>query len=71
MTKGDNNHQQDIVLDSVNDPIVANTDPEARASAQGERFGRPGIGPKECDAAVDTITVLGVDLSESAKGRWT
>lgn len=71
MSKGDNNHQQDVVLDCVNNPTIANADPEARTAAQGNRLGRPGIGPQECDGAVDTIAVLGVDLIEGPKGGRT
>ncbi len=71
MTKGDNNHQQDVVLDCIDNPIIANRDPKTRTAAQGNCFGRPGIGPKECDSTVDTFAIFGMDLVEGPKGRGT
>ena len=71
MTKADNNHQQDIILDRVNDLIIANMDPKSRTAMQGNGLGRPRIGSKECDGAVDTIAVVRLELFEGPKGRWT
>ncbi len=71
MTEGDNNHQQDVVVDCIDNPVIANTDPKARTSAQGNCLGRPGIGPKERDGTVDTFAVFRMDLLECPQCRGT
>lgn len=68
VTKGDHDHEQDVVPDGVDDPVVADPDPESVPSLQLPRVWRARVFRQQRDRSLDSAPVLPVDLAQGTKG---
>jgi hypothetical protein len=66
--EGDDDHQQDVVGDRVEDPVVADTDAIGRATPEGAGGGRPGIVGEERNRPLDTPADRRIEPSEGPDG---
>lgn len=53
MAEGDDHHYEQVVLDGVEDAVVAHPDPETGSALQGTGRGRSGVLRQQTDGAVN------------------
>jgi hypothetical protein len=63
MAEGDDDHEKHIILDRVDDAVSANAHPQATAALECFRAGWPRVFAEKRDRALDTRSILWVDLS--------
>jgi hypothetical protein len=49
-------HETRVVVDGVDDPVIANTDPVVVAPGELRDSPRPGVGPEAVDRSRDAVT---------------
>ena len=68
VTQGDDNHQQHVIMDGVDDRVIAHAHPEAVTALECLCPGRARILAKQRDRAADAIAVLVIDALERSNG---
>ncbi len=69
VSEPDHDHQQHVVLNRVDDAIVAYPDPKAGTPLQGSRGRRSWIFCEQRDRALDPTPYLRIELAQGANGR--
>jgi hypothetical protein len=70
MSERDHDDEQDIMVDGVEDAVVAHPDPEARSATERAGGGRTWILGQQGDRPLDPTSGRWVDLAQSAgRGR--
>lgn len=65
---GDDHDQQDVVLDGVDDAVVAHAYPQRRAALQRTGGGWPWVLCKKGDRSLDPTTGRWIDLAQRPHG---
>lgn len=64
MPQGDDNHQEHIVLNRVDDPVITYSDSHPIAAPKTDSAGRPRILPQQCNGAMNAFAVIRMHFSE-------
>jgi hypothetical protein len=66
VTQSHDDHQEHVVLDGVDDAVVADPDSKAWPALKRMRTGRSRIVGEQGDGALDSTTVLRIELAQGA-----
>ena len=66
MTERDDSDNKDILVDSVDDQVVPDANPEAGPPSEGFRAWRPWILTEERDCTTNAVAILMVNLLQRA-----